>query len=466
MNEIVLRQRPKPPIWQRAATSMRALFAATRAGRPRHEPNRHTEAYARYRQFGSWGVGRSRPTIKPLPANLRFFSRTPHASRAIGIYSRAISQFDWHVAAKEGVTANAEIDRQIAVTQACFESPNNDDSLTTMIQQIVEDVCVGGAGVVEHATGGDPIRPLWMWPVDVLSIQIYPEWDGTDAQPRYCQAYGYGNAGVAQGRDLYNSELVYMRDRPTTDNPFSYGMLEIAFNTINRLLGVAEYAGNVAANAHPENLIFLEEADYTKIEAFRSYWRNDIEGQGQVPIVGGKSANVLKLRGSNDDALFLEYQTFIIRELAIAFHLSPQDFGVEADVNRNTAEVGWDRTWDLGLRPVTKMIAAYFTRETILGKLGFSQIELVPGGLDREDELNTATILKMRYEMNSITPAEIRAKFNEAPIPDSPWSNLTAADIDIAKEAARSAAVVDDPALPKPNKAPALPAPAKPPKGP
>ena len=423
----LLHQRPPPSLWQRVK-----LWAARR----RHEPERKTEIYARLKQIGSWNLRDSRPTVKPAPANLRYFSRTPYATRAISLYTRPISLLDWQVVARPDVKENTEIRRQIAVTNACLQNPNNDDSLPSLIQQIVEDMCVCGAGAIEQQVGGDPARPLWLWPVDALSIQIYAGWDGDAAKPRYCQSLGYGNVGVVAGRDLLNRDLIYMRERPTTDSPFAFGALEVAFESINRLLGAAEYAGNVAANAHPQNLLFIKGASQNEIEAFRTYWRNEIEGQGMTPVSGGDDFKAIQLRGSDDGALFLKYQQFVIREIATAFGISAQNLGVEADVNRNTSEVAEDRDWDLGIKPVASMIASYVTREAIWGRLGFSQIELSPGGLDREDERATADIYKIEYENNAITPNEYRARRNLPPL-DGEWGDMVYADAQIAISAAR-----------------------------
>lgn len=442
MDHTKLHQRPPPSRWTRMKNAVSGAVRAMSAGRTRHEPHRVTSQYARMRQVGSWNLRDSRPMVKPVPANLRYFSRTPYASRAIAFYTRSICSLDWEVKAQHGITENSELKRQIEVTSACMFSPNNDDSFVSLLQQIIEDLLVCGAGVIEQQKGGDKLRPLWMWPVDALSIQIYADWAGNDAEPRYCQTYGYGNVGVAQGRNLLNREIVYIRDRITTDSPFSFGALEVAFETINRLLGVAEYAGDVAANAHPENLIFLQNADQTTIEGFRGYWRNDIEGQGQTPVVGGVDAKVLNLRGSTDEALFLKYQTFIIREIATAFGISPQNLGIEADVNRNTSETAEDRDWDLSIKPVTKTICAYLNREVIWGNLGFSQIELTPGGLDREDEKATADIYKVEYEGNSITPNEYRARRNLPPL-ESKFGDMVYADAQIAIESARGAKLVN-----------------------
>jgi HK97 family phage portal protein len=425
----LLHQRPKPSLWQRAR-----MWAARR----RHEPERHTEVYARLRQIGSWNLRDSRPTIKPVPANLRYFSRTVYASRAISLYTRPIAHLDWHVAPREGVKENAEIKRQIETVTNCLHNPNHDDSLVSLLQQVVEDICVSGAGVIEQQIGGDKNRPLWLWPVDALSIQIYANWDGDEDKPRYCQTYGYGNVGVAKGNDLLNRELIYMRERPTTDSPFSFGMLEVAFETINRLLGVGEYAGNVAANAHPANLILLKGASQPEIEAFRAFWRNEVEGQGNIPIVGNEDAKAIALRGADDDALYIKYQQFVIREIATAFGCSPQNLGVEHDVNRNQSEVAEDRDWDLGIKPMARLIARYINREAIWGRLGYSQIEFVPGALDREDEKATADIYKIEYEGNAITPNEYRARRNLPPT-ESQFGDLLFADAQIAIAGARGA---------------------------
>ncbi len=78
----LLHQRPKPPLWQRVR-----LWAARR----RNEPARVTDIYARLKQIGSWNLRDARPMIKPVPANLRFFSRTVYASRAIALYTKPIS---------------------------------------------------------------------------------------------------------------------------------------------------------------------------------------------------------------------------------------------------------------------------------------------------------------------------------------------------------------------------------------
>lgn len=415
------------------------------AGRLRKAPERDTTLYPRLQNIGSWGQGKSRPVTKPTPANLRNFARTPYARRAINRIKNPIAMLKWEIAPKEGIDLNATLQKQIDVALACFKQPNSSDSFRSLLEQVIEDLLVCGAGPYEQQAAGDSVRPVWMWPVDGLSIQVLATWDGDPNGDRFMQSLGYGNVGGISGTWLKAKELVYIRMNPATDSPFGWGPLEVAFATINRKLGVGDFAGNITSNAQPANLLFFEGMDETAVTAFRTYWRNEIEGQGQTPINGGPQGGKpwsLPLRGSTDDALFLKYQDFLIREIFTAFGLSPMSGGIEKDVNRNTAEVTNEKDWDDTIKPLASLIAAQMTNDTIEGLLGFSQLEFRFLGLDREDEKNLADIYAIEYENNAITPNEYRQRRGLPPL-ESEWGDMVFADTEIAIEAARGAKQVN-----------------------
>jgi hypothetical protein len=363
---------------------------------------------------------------------------------------------DWEIAPLDGIDWNSELQKQAEICKVCFDHPNESDDFESMIEQVLEDYLIG-AGAVETQVSGDPQRPLFMWPTDGLSIQIYPQWSGKPNEPRYAQTMGYGSEyGGGEIASLRDDELMYLRPNPNTSTPFGFGPLEIAFNAISRLLQVAEFAGLVAGNARPSTGLDMPGLTAPEMEAIRNFWRNDVEGQGFMPIFSssvtpdGKPTGmqVLRFYPEGDNALFLKYQDFLIRELGAAFDLSPQNFGLERDVNRNTSEVAEDRDWDQAIKPTAHSIAKNFTRHCIQGRLGFSQLQFRFVGLDREDEEATARIQDIRYKNNSLTPNEIRDRFGEVPM-DSEWADLTSADVEIAKLAARGMATMEDKDLPK-----------------
>lgn len=409
-----------------------------RRGRRRLTPERETKPYPRLVQLGSPRDSKQRASFKPVARNLRYFSRTPYARRAINAIKGPIAQLDWEIAPIKGVKMNRELERQAEIAAYCLENPNRDDSWRSLVEQVTEDVLCG-AGAIEHQLSGDDSRPLWLWPVDGLSIQMFAGWDGEAAAPRYYQTNGYGGLGNIpnDGVPLRNDELIYLRPNPSTADPFGIGPLEIAFLSIARQLGVSEFAGNVATNAKPAFGIHFKGADETHLQAFQSFWRNEVEGQGKTPFYGGPDAEVQRFWPEGDKALYLAWQEFLIREIATSFDLSPQNFGIEHDVNRNTSEVAEDRDWNMAIKPTADLISAHLTRESLHAKLGFHQLRHRFVGLDREDEEATAKIFQMRWQSNSITPDEMRDHWGEPPLAGV-WGKMTIADVEIAKNAARS----------------------------
>ena len=409
-----------------------------RKGRRPDEPSRHTEVYPRLMQLGQVRTG-TYPSYKPIPRNLRYFSRTPYARRAINTIKNSIAQLDWEVVAKPGAKMSKELERQLQIVHTCFTHPNEDDNFASFSEQIIEDMMLG-AGAAEQQIGGDPERPLWMWPVDGLSIQIYPWWDPEDTSScRYVQRLGYGQPqGSYDAIYLRNDELIYLKPNPSTADPFGFGPLEVAFMSVARLLGVQEYAGNVSSNKNPAMALWAGNIDAQTLAAFRSYWRNDIEGQGRTPILGGGDEQpvTMPLHPEGDSALFLKYQDLLIREIATAFDISPQNLNVEKDINRNTAEVAEDRDVAQAIGPWGRKYAGQLTREAIQGRLGFTQLEFRFKGLDRDDEKESAEVFKLEYESNAVTPNEYRARKGH-PLSTSPWADMMYADVQIAISASR-----------------------------
>lgn len=406
-------------------------------GRRRNEPSRETVPYPLMVQFGAPVGSQDRPVYKPIPRNLRYFSHTPWARRAINSIKNPIKELKWEIVPKQGLTLNSELKRQIEVATYCFEHPNHTDCFETMLEAVVEDYLCG-AGVIEMELSGDDARPLWMWPVDGLSIQMYAAWDGRNPkEARYYQTYGYGGGGtvVNDGIDLRDDEIVYIRPNPSTASPFGKGPLEIAFTSIARQLGAGDFAGNLASNAKPSMMLFFQNADATFINAFRQYWRNDVEGQGGTPITGGADAKSIPLYPQGDDALYLKWQEFCIRECAAAFDLSPQNLNIERDVNRSQGEVSEDRDWDQAIKPTANTISKSLTRNVLHKKLGFHQLEHRFVGLDREDEVATSEIYETYYRNNAITPNEQREKMGMPPM-EGQWGDMTYADTEVTKAAA------------------------------
>lgn len=422
------------------------MWAAMR-GRPRHEPTRDTTPFPQYVPQGQGRTG-SRLVWKATPRNLRYFSRTPYARRAINAIKNPIAELEWEIVPAPGVKETPELKRQIEIATYCFDNPNNEDSWRSFTEQVIEDVLVG-AGAIETQMGGNLLRPLWMYPVDGLSIQVYPAWSGERREARYTQSVGYGTyTGGGPTIQLRDDELIYLKPNPSTSTPFGTGPLEIAFNSISRQLGVGEFAGLLTSNARPGIMIDVGQgADANALAAFRAYWTAEVEGQGKVPIIGTQGGDVHRLYPDGDNALYLKYQEFLKSEIAISFDLSPQNLGVERDVNRSTGEVSAERDWDQAIKPRAKEYASYLTRHALHRRLGFYQLVFRFKGLDREDEKLLAEVYEIEYRNGAATPNSYLEQRGRTLI-DSPYADMTGVDFQIAKSAAIGAKRVLDPDLP------------------
>lgn len=360
------------------------------------------------------------PLPKPTPFLLRRFSETPVARKAINTIKDRIAAMRWRVQPKGDSPAHAD-DARILALAATFEAPNPDDSFRSLSEQVLEDLLVGGCGAIEAQLTASPERPLALWPVDGLTIHIYAGWAGNADEPRYAQVTPWG-----ERIDLRNDELVYIRQNPRTSTPFGLGRLEVAFETIQRLLGAQEYAGRLASNTVVQFALWLQELPPATYDKVISWWQNEIEGTGKVPIIANLPAKpeVLRFSEGSDRDLRLEWQRFLIRIVADAFDLPPLLLGLEQDINRSTAEALVDEAFRTAVVPTARLYAEHITREIIGRKLGWHDLEFVFDDLEVYDERGQAEIDEILMRNDALLPDEARAR-RRLPALAGGWGALT-----------------------------------------
>src|SRR5208337_3222219 len=129
---------------------------------------------------------------KPTPYNLRRFSETPIARRAINCIKDRIAGMRWRVQPRQGYSLEAIPDgaERVRLLTDNFDAPNPDDSFRSLAEQVLEDIIVGGFGAIEvqrnpgweeaelrsarrtNASAATQTLPLVLWPVDGASIRI------------------------------------------------------------------------------------------------------------------------------------------------------------------------------------------------------------------------------------------------------------------------------------------------------
>ncbi len=356
---------------------------------------------------------------KPTPANLRRFAEMPIARKAINTIKDRIAGMQWRIQPRHGRSLDdlPEAAGRIAALTLNFEQPNPEDSFRSMIEQVLEDVLVGGFGAIELDVSGDSSHPLTLWPVDGASIRIRTDWDGNPASPRYVQVTAPYN--VAQEITLADEELSYIRLNARTHTPFGLGKLEVAFETIHEFLCAHRFASRLASNAVVQYALWLQNLSPQHHERLIRWWQDEIEGTGKVPILTVENKpEVLHFSGGTDADLRLQWQEFLIRLIADAFDLPPMLLGLERDVNRNTATTQYDDAFRTAVVPVARLLAEHLTRDVISKRLGWDDLEFVFTDVDAPNELEQAQIQQILIACGVLTINEVRRMRGLPPLPE------------------------------------------------
>jgi hypothetical protein len=366
------------------------------------------------------------PLAKIVPYNIRRISRTPVPRRAINLVKGAVISQAWDIAVIDDVDHGSDIEYRKSVLKTVLAHPNNDDSFQTWMEASIEDFCCFGAFATEIRITPDPDRPIKMWPVNIESIRIFPTWTegNSDDMPRYAQMTGLqGERGAII---FYNDQLLYVRDNPSTDTPFGLGRVEVAFQSLNYLLGIQEMSGRAGSDQIHKTWLWWEQpqtdAAYNTV---RRHIQNELEGQSKVSIIGGmKKPEVIEIQPMQEGDLLLPWQEMLIRMVANAFDLSAMALGLEQDVNRAVGTVLNDKDFRSAIVPFAKRLEDAITRQIIHDKLGWYDLSFKFLSLDDPDIETKIDIYQRAYAMNATNPNEFRIAMGWKPSP-SPFADLT-----------------------------------------
>lgn len=366
------------------------------------------------------------PMLKFTPYNLRRLSRTPVARRAINIIKGAVIALVWDVEPIEGIDADpGEQAHRIKIAKACFNHPNNDDSFQSFVETGLEDMLLLGGFVSELSLTVDPKRPFKAWPVNVESIQMMPAWtEATPDAPRYVQMTGL--SGDRGSLILYDDQLLYIKDNPSTDTPYGTGKTEIAFSSLNDLLGVQTMAGRAGNDQVHKTWLWWEspQPDAT-MQIVRRHIQNELEGQSKISLIqGAKKPDTLDVTPVTVEDLLIPWQEFLIRMIANSYDMSAMALGIEHDVNRAVGEVLSDKDYRTAVLPIAKRLEEGFTRRILHNKLRWFDLRFRFTNLEDPDLVTLMDMCAKMYSGNAETPNGWRKRMGMKPL-KTPLADLT-----------------------------------------
>ena len=355
---------------------------------------------------------------KKTPEALRRFAETPIARKAINTIKDRVAGMNWRIQPRRGRVLDEEMQGRIQTLTETLEQPNPDDSFRSFVEQVLEDIIVGGYGAVELRLTGDAQKPLALYPVDGATIQIRADWNGEPDAPRYVQVTGL--MGTGSRVELKDNELSYIRLNTRSYTPFGLGRLEVAFETIHEFLGAHRFAAKLASNSVVQYALWMQDLDPGQHERLIRWWQDDVEGTGRVPILTAENKpEVLRFGAGTDADLRLNWQEFLIRVIASAFDLPPLFLGVEADVNYSTAQQLAQSAFRTAIVPTARLLAEHITRDAIAKRLGWDDLEFVFLDLDATDPMEQAQIDQILVNCKVLTVNEARAARGWQPLEDT-----------------------------------------------
>jgi len=387
--------------------------------------------YPKLDLFGSTGhfqqslVEDKRVSVKQL----RSFARSIPARKAIRRIGNGVLAMPWVL---KGVDENKLGD--IHLFTKALQNPNREEHNTylRLCRALVSEIITLGFAAVERQRGDSESQPFWLWVANGENLSLNPLWNpGAEEEPRYYQrsyttvnSIEKPNSSVTRQKEtlvpIFNENLFLITYDSNAHEIIPPGPLEIAYEMISAWLGLGKFQHLTTSNAVREYLLILEGVTQDELTAFRSYWRSEVLGQGDIPIIGGSgidgkfSGSVLKLGARNDEELYPKYTEYQLKIIALAFDLCGRDYNLTDHDNRATSGAAADATFADAVLPMALTLKDAFSSEVIKyysDNYYFDYIDTEPR--TQSDEANTSNVL---YTGNILNRNEARLRLGEKPI--------------------------------------------------
>lgn len=337
---------------------------------------------------------------------------------AIEKISNIVAQMSWTIKPPpEQVSSPVALDNCRKIRK-CLFAPNytENGSYNKFIKAVIRNLLVFNIAPIQRQEGNEE-RPFWLWaesPQHFVRNPLFkPETSGITPKFYFCP---HGTKDRTKWVPLMEQNLFLIKSRVSTYEVNPKSAVEIAYEHINDWLGLSGYQRRNTDKAIKDYLISLDEQiPFGEAERIRTWWRNDVEGSGEVPIFEGK-ISVHKFGAKTDAELFLNFKDHVAGLVALAFGLHQKDFNVEqkSGDNRATATVTADQSFQNAMLPIADTIADALNSEVIdyyAEGYSYKTSDREPRG--EKEEIESAEKL---FQAGMITRNEARVRVGLDPI--------------------------------------------------
>lgn len=330
------------------------------AGRPQKTPAPTAETSAlsfynkllprRYRTY-SLDTGKQK--------QLRALSRVGIVRKGINIIKDGVLDLPYELA-QVGKVSTKQFELQKSIVNTVLNQPNLVHDRRAFFGMVLEDLITLDAGIWNQCKGGNPMRPLFLYAVDAVTMEKLQPYDFTNPEG---DMYLQRTAGVAKDKTFSPSEIKWIQKNHFTDHPYGLSPIEVMYRYLGYFMDALDNAADISSVDTIKFVMALKGADASKLKEAREHL-NSIQGTGGIPLFGGE-IDSKQVGAINSDSLFMDWQKFLLTLSAKCLDL-PESCFISNDVNdrNNLGEVRQQITIE-AIRPYANLIESAMNQQII-----------------------------------------------------------------------------------------------------
>lgn len=289
--------------------------------------------------------------------------------KAVEYITNTILGMPWEIVA----TDDEDRAEQVRDLTYALQRPNGDyiNTYKKMISAIAFDLLKYGVAAIERQPKSfDEGQEFYLWVVDPAKIEVSQEWtsDRAGVDPRYFVRKIDTETKREVFTPLMDEDLFLILPRVHSDRLIPKPPLQIAYETIRTWRKLYNFQSEVAANASRNTLLHVEGGLDDDVIATRQFLRNEMEGQGGIPVIGGDAVKVLKIGSSTDEGLFLKLAEYLIGLIGLVFGIERVDMGIPQPAGLNSggaADTAKSSSYQNGVKPLATLIIEGLNQDVI-----------------------------------------------------------------------------------------------------
>lgn len=265
-----------------------------------------------------------------------------------------------------------------------FRHPNeNRESFRIFLEKVLFDLLLYDAGVVEKVRDRNgKLKEMYAVAGDSIRIKI----NKVGKLEGYFQVL---ENSKEEPIPFGKNQLIYMIMNPRSHTPYGFPVLNTLENMVTAFLyGETYNIKYFENNATPRGILELGAINEAQLDRFREYWRQENLNQPHRVMVlsnpnaleGKGGAKWIPLAMSSKDMELMEYMSWLMKMILMAFGVTPSEVGFADEVKGApvTGQVLQSQAFkNKTIFPMMDRIASFLTEEIIVAEFDSPDLEFI-----------------------------------------------------------------------------------------